>query len=149
MQKLCITFSSGMVFLHAPGIVLCKGLVAAGLQPICQQLWSVQVNYLTVVLSCSSLTEPSGSCFQCSRVSCCWEQKRHAGDSGVTHYRKTVRVGSTSHTAWMRNLMRCSPAFYWTGFSNLIQDPCCVQVLVCSAASLNSTSPLMASAWRG
>lgn len=131
----------------------CKGLEPLGrrLQPICQQPWAVQVNYYTVVLSlCVPLIDWAfGQLLQtCSRVSCYWEQRRHAGDSGVTHYRRIVRVGSTSHTAWMRNLMRCSPALHYPGLSDLIQDPCCVQVLACSAASINNAFPLMASTWR-
>lgn len=58
----------------------------------------------------------------CARVPCL-EQRRHAGDLGVTHYCRIEGVGSTSHMSWMRNLMWRWSSLHRPGLSALIKSP--------------------------
>lgn len=89
-------------------------------------------------------TQRNHLCFRqllriCSRGPCP-EQRRHAGDLGVTHYCRMDGVGSTSHTSWMRNL--AWSVAHLSGLSALVKVPCGVipfQALVLSTYSIMSS----------
>ncbi len=87
----------------------------------------------------------------CSRVPYL-EYSGQAGDLAVPHECRFNGDGSTSYTAWMRNLMRCGSVLHMSAkatllssaFSHLVQDPCCfiptaLQVLISSTEALISS----------
>lgn len=86
----------------------------------------------------------------CARVPCL-EQRRHAGDLGVTHYCWNDGVGSTSHMSWMRNLMWRWSSLHCSGLSALIQVPCWATPFQASLLLLlcHHASSLMVSSWKG
>ncbi len=121
--------------------------------------------------SCLHLYLPSPSAFGqqlriCSNVPRL-EHSGHAGDSTLPHMWRFDGLGSTSYTAWIRNLIRCGSAFHSSAhvtflsiaFSHRIQAPCCLiptvlQVLSSSTTALTSSwtrrrlsFPLMVSMW--
>lgn len=86
----------------------------------------------------------------CARVPCL-EQRRLAGDLGVTHYCWNDGVGSTSHMSWMRNLMWRWSSLHRSGLFALIQVPCGVTPFQASPLLLlcHHASSLMISFWKG